>query len=120
MAIGEDNPPPSEGPELPSVGGLGGVASEPQAQAPGTGQTDSFGQRRSTIHSDSDSPSDKAPTQGGTGAHNYPLLGKVFCDLELVEKIGQGGMGVAYKGRQDSLDRIVAVKILSKALYDNQ
>jgi serine/threonine-protein kinase len=40
----------------------------------------------------------------------------VLGDFKLLKKLGQGGMGTVYKAHQQSLDREVAVKVLSKEL----
>ncbi len=44
------------------------------------------------------------------------LVGRTFGPYEIVEKIGEGGMGEVFRAIDTKLDRVVAVKFLSDAL----
>jgi serine/threonine protein kinase len=47
------------------------------------------------------------------------MIGREIGTYKILEKIGEGGMGVVYKGIDTGLDRLVAVKVLTPDLARN-
>ncbi|MFT4557269.1 MAG: putative Ser/Thr protein kinase [Porticoccaceae bacterium] len=62
-----------------------------------------------------------ATASSGQGSQTWNLdqLASLFPELEIIDKVGTGGMGVVYKAKQTQLDRLVAVKLVRPDLCDD-
>ncbi len=55
-----------------------------------------------------------------TGKMPVPPDLKEFGEYQILEELGQGGMGAVYKALHTKLDRVVAIKILSRGRAGDQ
>ncbi len=96
----------------PSVEAAPATREGPHSSANDSSAPDKGAPSRSAPLSSTDAGRTRKSKPAGSEDQTESLVGQVIDGYQILSVLGKGGMGVVYKARQASMDRIVAIKMI--------